>query len=238
MHARRGALIRIFTGEPRATLTAKAGKGYYHVLVVEPYKQGVAVLYKDLLTREGIALCMERLAAEGVLCVHISNRFYDLEPVIADAAQSLGLACLHGYDFPPWEKAMGYQHFSSEWMMLARRRSDLAHLKTPEGYAEAVEKAKNEGRYHWKEQEFWGIPMAYGKHLWTDGGENSYRGLYRSDPGVAEVRKVVDNLQQLLMGFLPYNTVHPVVQPLYTAVNALDRIVVEGKNRPGQPGAN
>ncbi len=45
-----------------------------------------------LLTREAVAGYLSKLAPHGVIVLHISNRHLDLAPVVANVAQSLGLA--------------------------------------------------------------------------------------------------------------------------------------------------
>ena len=45
-----------------------------------------------LLTREAVAGYLSKLAPHGVIVAHISNRHLDLAPVVANVAQSLGLA--------------------------------------------------------------------------------------------------------------------------------------------------
>ncbi len=45
-----------------------------------------------LLTREAFALYAGRVAAGGAIAVHVSNRHFDLVPVVAAAATELGWA--------------------------------------------------------------------------------------------------------------------------------------------------
>ncbi|MET3845704.1 hypothetical protein ABIE49_007782 [Bradyrhizobium sp. OAE829] len=44
-----------------------------------------------LLTREAVAGYLSKLTPHGVIVVHISNRYFDLAPVVGNVAQSLGL---------------------------------------------------------------------------------------------------------------------------------------------------
>jgi len=115
---KRGANLQVFKGEPRPTLAQRGGNGFYHVLVVEPFKQGDDVLHEELLTREAVAMCMDMLTPDGILCVHISHRYYDLVPILADAAADLKLACLRGRDWNPDDHSVPFSHFMSEWVML------------------------------------------------------------------------------------------------------------------------
>jgi hypothetical protein len=45
-----------------------------------------------LLTFEALSLYRRKLAANGVLVLHLSNRYLDLEPVVGRLARSAGLA--------------------------------------------------------------------------------------------------------------------------------------------------
>jgi len=47
-----------------------------------------------LLTREAFALYFERIASDGVLAMHISNKYVRLEPVVHAAATALGKAAV------------------------------------------------------------------------------------------------------------------------------------------------
>jgi hypothetical protein len=224
----RGALLRIFQGEPRPTLTKKGPHAFYHVLVVEPYKVGIEGIHKELLTKEGMALCMSKLAPGGVLCIHISNRYYHLSPVVADAARSLNLAYRHAYDQAPWNDRW---HFSSEWVMVAKREQDLIHLKIPAGYRQAMK--NNPARWPKETEAFWDNPKAIGKHLWTDKGTNSYRGLYRSDPEVGKLRYLLFDLQDALrQKGVSFQQLRPWMELSNSLINILDQWVVRNNNQP------
>jgi len=47
-----------------------------------------------LITQEAIGEALRALRPEGMLVVHVSNRYYDLAPAIATAAQRLGASVL------------------------------------------------------------------------------------------------------------------------------------------------
>src|SRR5690606_8612131 len=47
------------------------------------------------LTREAVALYFRKLAPEGILAVHLSNRYLALSQVIAASADDLGLVAMH-----------------------------------------------------------------------------------------------------------------------------------------------
>jgi spermidine synthase len=65
-----------------------------------------------VLTREGIEVFYNRLRPGGALAVHISNRIFDLQPVLAAHARDLGLRALIG------RGGEGPGAVTSEWVML------------------------------------------------------------------------------------------------------------------------
>ena len=47
-----------------------------------------------LLTREAIQIYLQRLANTGIMLFHISNRYYNLAPIIIATSLKLGLHCV------------------------------------------------------------------------------------------------------------------------------------------------
>src|SRR5262249_5020131 len=92
--------------------------------------------------------------------IHTSNRDWKLAPVVADVAQALGLECRVLRDNANAEKDA--THFSSEWVVIARKAEYLAHTKPPKSEKYDID---------------WQTPAATGKHLWTDAGPHSLEPL-------------------------------------------------------------
>ena len=82
-----------------------------------------------LLTREALALYRSKLAAGGALAVHISNRYLDLEPVVAALAADAGMTCL-GRDEPRRARVGVPGKLPSHWTVLADRPATLARLRS------------------------------------------------------------------------------------------------------------
>jgi len=76
-----------------------------------------------LLTREAVALYLERLTPDGVIALHISNRYLDLRPVVLRIARELDLALAWVED--PLYQGDGPEKASSDWILLAQRRAML-----------------------------------------------------------------------------------------------------------------
>jgi len=79
-----------------------------------------------LLTREAIQIYLERLDSNGVILFHVSNRYYELRPVIKAVAAQLGLA---GAVNVPTPKTELKANQSATWcVVLARNPERLAAL--------------------------------------------------------------------------------------------------------------
>jgi hypothetical protein len=81
-----------------------------------------------LLTREALRLYLDRLAPGGLLAFNITNRYLDLEPVLAALAAAEGLVARVRYDvnISDAERSAGKQ--PTIWAVLARREGDLQTL--------------------------------------------------------------------------------------------------------------
>jgi len=112
-----------FLGDTRAAVTSVLGDGRL-MLEAEP-PQGFDVLVMDafsgdsipthLITLQAMRGYLRHLGSDGVLAVHISNKYLDLKPVMAAAAQQLGLvALLRDID----EEAGDPYCFGSTWVLL------------------------------------------------------------------------------------------------------------------------
>ena len=90
-----------------------------------------------LLTDEAAAVYFRALAPDGLLLIHISNRFVDLEPVLAALARERGLAAAHASDDPTLTRGRGSMtgSASSHWVALSRDRAKLrrAHRRAAAG---------------------------------------------------------------------------------------------------------
>lgn len=81
-----------------------------------------------LLTVEAIGDAMRTVAPGGVLAVHVSNRYYDLAPAVAGAAEALGLVSLQRAYAPSTADVQRFLATPSIWVVLARTPADLAAL--------------------------------------------------------------------------------------------------------------
>jgi hypothetical protein len=115
----------------------------FDLLVLDAFSSDAVPVH--LLTVESFSTSMRTLAPRGVIAVHISNRFLDLEPVVAAAARDLGFVSIIGSDAPPPELA-GLAD-PSQWVIVGRSFADVAGLA---------------------EGDRWRTAHAGGRRAWTD----------------------------------------------------------------------
>ncbi len=88
-----------------------------------------------LLTREAFAMCFERLAAGGVIAIHITNRYLDIASVVESVAANLGKATVVIHNAGDADRAVQ----ATDWAILANRREDLSAIE-PFAAAQATRK--------------------------------------------------------------------------------------------------
>ncbi|MCZ8182137.1 MAG: fused MFS/spermidine synthase [Beijerinckiaceae bacterium] len=86
---------RIVLGDARLTL-AHEPKAAFDSLLIDAFSSDSIPTH--LLTREALALYLDRLAEDGVLTLHISNRHLELESVVAALARDAGAVALYKAD--------------------------------------------------------------------------------------------------------------------------------------------
>jgi len=159
--------IDIVLGDARLTLK-DAPDHRYGILVIDAFSSDSIPIH--LLTREALQLYLSKLAGDGVLAFHISNRYLHLEPVLAALAKDAGLFCLDQEikEIPAEDLQDGKN--ASEWVILARHASDFGPL------VKDIEGLGPEGsnpRWH-KAKTSLDVPV------WTDDFSNLFR-VFRWD---------------------------------------------------------
>ena len=84
------AKIKIITGDGRIALQEKIKKhDLFNLIHMDAFTgDGIPT---HLLTKEAIQTYLNRLAENGIILFHISNRYYDLAPIIEKTAERLDL---------------------------------------------------------------------------------------------------------------------------------------------------
>ncbi|HWC09761.1 MAG TPA: fused MFS/spermidine synthase [Acidimicrobiales bacterium] len=125
-------------------------RGRFGMIFVDAFNSDSLPVH--LITRQALALYLDRLTDDGVVVVNVTNRYLDLRPVIGALARDAGLAGLVRDDLHTTEDDRANAKTGSMWVALARRPADLGSLA---------------GDARWK-----GLPVRKGARPWTDDFSN------------------------------------------------------------------
>jgi hypothetical protein len=114
---------RVVLGDARIEL-AKAPRGSIDLLAIDAFSSDAIPLH--LMTSEAFGVYLDALSPKGVLLVHISNRFIDLEPVLAAEVRRRGLAAAVRDDVPAVDFELMFT--GSTWVAITRDPAQLAAL--------------------------------------------------------------------------------------------------------------
>ncbi len=123
------AKIEIAPGDARLSMEREPSQ-QFDLLALDAFSSDAIPVH--LLTREAFELYGRHLKPNGVLAVHISNHYLDLEPVVANLARRFNYkTALIDYD----EAGESWWLYASAWMLLCR---DEQFLQSP-GIAQAAQ---------------------------------------------------------------------------------------------------
>jgi hypothetical protein len=115
--------IDIVVADGRIALAAQPD-GRFGLLVVDAFSSDAVPVH--LLTREALALLLRKLHSGGLIAFHLSSRFFDLAPVLAAAAASLGKEGLFWKDEALSTVDAITGKWPSYWVVVANAAGDLA----------------------------------------------------------------------------------------------------------------
>ena len=107
------AATEVVLGDARLSLEAESPQGY-DLLAIDAFSSDAIPVH--LLTREAFALYFRHLAPGGVLAVHVSNRYLDLQPVVRAAVDDFGRRAR----VVDTETDVDEGSYGSTWVLVAR----------------------------------------------------------------------------------------------------------------------
>jgi len=113
------AAVAVALGDARLSLEREAPQ-HFSLLAVDAFSGDSIPVH--LLTREAFQLYFRHLEPDGILAVHISNRYLDLQPVVEQAARALGKETLTVESARDDEQDV----FEATWVLVAGRPGLLA----------------------------------------------------------------------------------------------------------------
>ena len=123
--------VGLYFGDGRISLLRRP-QTKYKLLVFDAFSSDAIPVH--LLTKEALELYFSRLEPDGLLVLHISNRYLMLEPVVAELARATGASCLIGSRGVTREQGLRGLD-GSDWAVLSRDPSQLQKLRA-EGWRE------------------------------------------------------------------------------------------------------
>jgi spermidine synthase len=119
---------RIVLGDARLSLARQPPESL-DLLAIDAFSSDAVPMH--LLTREALAVYGRALQPNGLLLIHISNRYLDLEPVLAARAGE-GWAGLV-FEYVPEPQEVARNMTTSIWVALSRSSATLAALRQASG---------------------------------------------------------------------------------------------------------
>jgi spermidine synthase len=138
---------RIVVGDARLTL-AREQPGRLNILAVDAFSSDAVPMH--LLTREAMDVYGRALHEDGLLLIHISNRYLDLRPVLAANARGAGWRAAIFSDEVPGPRRANY---TSVWVAMSRDPGTVLLLKLVSGK---------------RAREWLALPEKPGFTAWTD----------------------------------------------------------------------
>ncbi len=116
------ARVDVIMGDARLSMErelAAAHSQQFDVLALDAFSSDAIPVH--LLTREAVAIYLRELKPDGVLAVHISNRYLDLEPVVDTLAGEFGLKAVSISD-----DELDWWAYASTWILVSKNEALLA----------------------------------------------------------------------------------------------------------------
>ncbi|MBX9694479.1 MAG: fused MFS/spermidine synthase, partial [Cyanobacteria bacterium] len=119
----RGVDYELIQGDGRLGI-ARASDKSFKLLFVDAFSSDAIPTH--LVTLEALNLYLSKLRSDGVIAFHISNRYFDLRPVLARAAQEVGAIAI------TLEKEADTGYYST-WVLMSKEQSVLEPLLKEKG---------------------------------------------------------------------------------------------------------
>jgi hypothetical protein len=131
----------VVLGDARLSLASEAPQ-HFNVIVIDAFSGDAIPVH--LLTREALALYRRHLEPDGIVAFHVSNRYINLEPVVAAIAADAGLRAVSVHSHGDDQNGLYY----ADWILVTANQVFL-------GQPEII----NNG---------FPTPLQAGVRLWTD----------------------------------------------------------------------
>lgn len=121
--------VRVVLGDARVSLRSEPD-AEYDLFIMDAFSSDAVPVH--LLTREALQLYVRKLKPSGLIAFHISNRYVDIEPVLAALAEEAGLMARYQIWRPDAPDASAWLLHPSRWLVVGRDSASFGRLLTDE----------------------------------------------------------------------------------------------------------
>ena len=118
----RGADVAVFEGDARIVLERQLEQGdaqRFDVFAIDAFSSDAIPLH--LLTLESMQTYLAHLQPDGILALHVTNRFVDLLPIVQRLADETDLSAVYVENYSSSDRVVN----SSDWVLLSRNQGFL-----------------------------------------------------------------------------------------------------------------
>jgi SAM-dependent methyltransferase len=123
--------VDVVLGDARIKLK-DAPNRHFGVVALDAFSSDAIPVH--LLTKESFKLVQSKLRPDGLVLVHISNRYLDLSGPVAAIADEIGMVGLILDDLAIDPRDYSNGKFASSWILLANNRKSLRNLDRSDGW--------------------------------------------------------------------------------------------------------
>jgi hypothetical protein len=121
----------VVLGDGRLSMVSEPD-GSFGLIVLDAFSSDAIPVH--LLTREALRIYLAKLADGGLIALHITNNYLDLEPAVQALARDAGLVGLAQNETTIPMNEFNQGRLNSHWVVLARRPTDLARVANRAGW--------------------------------------------------------------------------------------------------------
>lgn len=118
------ARTEVILGDARLSLARTDAQ--FDLIVLDAYNSDAVPVH--LITREALRLYLKKLSPQGALAFHISNRYLDLQPVIARLGADAGLTCFIWDEKQAGKEELARGKRLSTWAVMSRAPENVAAI--------------------------------------------------------------------------------------------------------------
>jgi len=117
--------VRVVLGDGRLSLK-RAPENYYGIVIMDAFSSDSIPVH--LVTREAVQMYLTKLTDQGILIINISNRYFDMRPVMSSLAEDAGLVCYVRSDIVSEDDQNSSGKTTSTWIAMARSKECLSPI--------------------------------------------------------------------------------------------------------------